>query len=157
MDGRIRVGGSPDELERLSKDSSVAKVARRDLPAALAAGDPGATTVSATLWAARAAGIEVIATGGIGGVHLGEHDVSADLVEMARTPATLVCSGPKSIVALPVPLNEVSSAPALINWRFYSGSKVVLVLRAVFRLLLRLRFMFVVPRCGLDVCRTAIK
>jgi pseudouridine-5'-phosphate glycosidase len=50
------------------------------------------------LWAAAAAGIEVAATGGIGGVHLGSGDVSADLLELARTPGTLVCSGPKSIV-----------------------------------------------------------
>jgi pseudouridine-5'-phosphate glycosidase len=77
---------------------SAAKVARRDLPAALAGGHLGATTVSATVWAARAGGIEVVATGGIGGVHPGTGDVSADLLELARTPVTLVCSGPKSIV-----------------------------------------------------------
>jgi pseudouridine-5'-phosphate glycosidase len=54
--------------------------------------------VSATLWAAHHAGIEVAATGGIGGVHPGSGDVSADLIELGRTPGTLVCAGPKSIV-----------------------------------------------------------
>jgi pseudouridine-5'-phosphate glycosidase len=58
----------------------------------------GGTTVSATLWAANRAGIEVMATGGIGGVHPGSGDVSADLLELARTAGTVVCSGPKSIL-----------------------------------------------------------
>jgi pseudouridine-5'-phosphate glycosidase len=77
----------------------VVKVARRDLPAAVAGGSLGATTVSATIWCAHRAGIVVSATGGIGGVHPGlRPDVSADLLELARTPVLLVCSGPKSIV-----------------------------------------------------------
>jgi pseudouridylate synthase len=98
-DGRIRVGLSSDEVDRLaSPGADVAKVARRDYPAAVAGGGLGATTVSATLWAAHRAGIEVMATGGVGGVHPGTWDVSADLLEMARTPGTVVCSGPKSIV-----------------------------------------------------------
>jgi pseudouridine-5'-phosphate glycosidase len=58
----------------------------------------GATTVSATLWVAHRAGIDVMTTGGIGGVHVGSGDVSADLLELSRTPGTVVCSGPKSIV-----------------------------------------------------------
>src|SRR4030095_15276332 len=75
------------------------KVARRDLPAACARGVPRATTVSATIWAARRAGGPPGATGGVGGVHPGERpDVSADLLELTRTPGLLVCSGPKSIV-----------------------------------------------------------
>ena len=74
------------------------KVARRDLPMAVATGALGATTVSATIWAAHKAGIVVSATGGIGGVHPGDGDVSADLLELARTPVFLVCSGPKSII-----------------------------------------------------------
>jgi pseudouridine-5'-phosphate glycosidase len=65
---------------------------------AVVGGHFGATTVSAALWAAAKAGIEVTATGGIGGVHLGSGDVSADLLELAENPGTLVCSGPKSIV-----------------------------------------------------------
>ncbi len=96
--GALRLGATEQELEHLSSGRAAVKVARRDLPMALAGGRLGATTVSATLWAARAAGIEVAATGGIGGVHPGSGDVSADLLELARTPGTLVCSGPKSIV-----------------------------------------------------------
>jgi pseudouridine-5'-phosphate glycosidase len=94
--GCLRVGASDAALDRILKGGAV-KVARRDLPMALATGALGGTTVSATLWAASAAGIEVAATGGIGGVHPGSGDVSADLLELARTPGTLVCSGPKSI------------------------------------------------------------
>lgn len=96
--GAVRVGAPRRDLERLATGSEVAKVARRDLPAAVAGGGLGATTVSAMLWAAHRAGIEVAATGGIGGVHRRSGDVSADLVELSRTPGLLVCSGPKSIV-----------------------------------------------------------
>lgn len=95
--GRLRVGATDRELDRLL-NGDAAKVARRDLPLALASGGLGGTTVSATLWAASRAGIEVLATGGIGGVHPGSGDVSADLLELARTPGTVVCSGPKSIL-----------------------------------------------------------
>jgi pseudouridine-5'-phosphate glycosidase len=97
--GRIRVGLTDTEVEEFADpDAEVAKVARRDYPAAVAGGGLGATTVSATLWTAHRAGIEVMATGGIGGVHPGSGDVSADLLEMARVPGFVVCSGPKSIV-----------------------------------------------------------
>jgi pseudouridylate synthase len=96
--GAVRVGMSLDELEALANDPTTAKVARRDLPVAVSRGEPGATTVSATLWAAHRAGIAVAATGGIGGVHPRSGDVSADLTELARTLGVLVCSGPKSIV-----------------------------------------------------------
>ncbi len=96
--GEVRVGLSAAELERFCEPEGIAKVARRDLPMAIAGGGLGATTVSTTIWAARAAGIAVGATGGIGGVHPGTGDVSADLLELARTPILLVCSGPKSIV-----------------------------------------------------------
>jgi pseudouridine-5'-phosphate glycosidase len=98
-DGRIRVGLTEEEIEEFADPrSNVAKVARRDYPAAVAGGGLGATTVSATLWASHRAGIDVMATGGIGGVHPGSGDVSADLLEMARVPGFVVCSGPKSIV-----------------------------------------------------------
>ncbi|MGE5459943.1 MAG: pseudouridine-5'-phosphate glycosidase, partial [Solirubrobacterales bacterium] len=96
--GEVRVGLSAAELERFCDPEGIAKVARRDLPMVVAGGGLGATTVSTTIWAARAAGISVGATGGIGGVHPGTGDVSADLLELARTPVLLVCSGPKSIV-----------------------------------------------------------
>jgi pseudouridine-5'-phosphate glycosidase len=98
VDGSLKVGLSPGELERFAEPGKAVKVARRDLPMAVATGALGATTVSATIWAAHAAGIVVGATGGIGGVHPGDGDVSADLLELARTPVLLVCSGPKSII-----------------------------------------------------------
>jgi pseudouridylate synthase len=99
LDGRVIVGLSDRELETFAEPGRAEKVARRDLPAACARGGPGATTVSATIWAAARAGIHVGATGGIGGVHPRDRpDVSADLVELSRTPGLLVCGGPKSIV-----------------------------------------------------------
>ena len=99
MDGVIRVGLADEEVARFADPAAaVAKVARRDFPAAIVGGGMGATTVSAALWAAHRAGIEIMATGGIGGVHPGTGDVSADLLEMARVPGFVVCSGPKSIV-----------------------------------------------------------
>lgn len=97
-EGAVRVGLSDAELERFCDPRDITKVARRDLPAAVAGGGLGATTVSTTIWAAHAAGIRVAATGGIGGIHPGTGDVSADLLELAVTPIVLVCSGPKSIV-----------------------------------------------------------
>ena len=99
LGGEVVVGLTDDELDVFSEPGRADKVARRDLPAACARGGPGATTVSATIWAAARARFGVSATGGVGGVHPGEWpDVSADLLELARTPGLLVCSGPKSIV-----------------------------------------------------------
>lgn len=103
IDGAVRVGLERTELERVGMPDVATKVARRDLPAAVASGAVGATTVSATIWATHRAGIAICATGGVGGVHPATAnertlDVSADLLELARTPALLVCSGPKSIV-----------------------------------------------------------
>lgn len=100
------VGADERQLDRLMTDRP-AKVARRDLPMAVAGDGLGGTTVSATLWAAHHAGIEVVATGGIGGVHRAGGDVSADLVELARTPRTVVCSGPKSILDLGATLERL--------------------------------------------------
>ena len=99
VDGSVTVGLSDAQLDRFTEPGAATKVARRDYPLAMAAGELGATTVSATIWAAAKAGIVVSATGGIGGVHPGnDPDVSADLFELARTPGLLVCSGPKSII-----------------------------------------------------------
>jgi pseudouridylate synthase len=103
LDRDVVVGLTGPELEAFTEPGRVDKVARRDVPAACASDRPGATTVSATIWAAARAGIAVSATGGIGGSHPGARpgnvmDVSADLVELSRTPGLLVCSGPKSIV-----------------------------------------------------------
>jgi pseudouridine-5'-phosphate glycosidase len=99
LDGNVVAGLTGPELEVFTEPGRAEKVARRDLPAACARGGPGSTTVSATIWAAARTGIAVSATGGIGGVHPGaQPDVSADLLELSRTPGLLVCSGPKSIV-----------------------------------------------------------
>jgi pseudouridine-5'-phosphate glycosidase len=99
VEGAVRIGLTGSDLARFVTGGDVVKVARRDVPVAVASGTLGATTVSATIWAANAAGISVAATGGIGGVHPGDRlDVSADLLELARTPVLLVSSGPKSIV-----------------------------------------------------------
>ncbi|WP_207459140.1 pseudouridine-5'-phosphate glycosidase [Azospirillum sp. SYSU D00513] len=104
LDGRIRIGLDDEALERLATGGpSVMKLSRRDLPVALANGAIGATTVAATMIAARLAGITVFATGGIGGVHRGAEtsfDVSADLTELARTGVCVVCAGAKSILDL---------------------------------------------------------
>jgi pseudouridine-5'-phosphate glycosidase len=97
--GAVVVGLGAEDLQRFAEPGTATKVARRDIPVAVAGGLAGATTVSATIWAAAKAGITVGATGGIGGVHPGsDPDVSADLWELARTPGILVCSGPKSII-----------------------------------------------------------
>jgi pseudouridine-5'-phosphate glycosidase len=99
VDGAPIVGLSEAQLARFFEPGAAVKVARRDLPSVCVSGALGATTVSATIWAAARTGVDVAATGGIGGVHPGESpDVSADLLELARTPGLLVCSGPKSIV-----------------------------------------------------------
>ena len=99
MDGSVTVGLSHPQLARFAQPGAADKVARRDVPLSMAQGGLGATTVSATIWAAAKAGVAVAATGGIGGVHPGRGpDVSADLMELARTPGLLVCSGPKSII-----------------------------------------------------------
>jgi pseudouridine-5'-phosphate glycosidase len=105
--GRILIGLSDDHLEALAtaEPGSVMKAARPSLAAALSRDGWGATTVSATMIAANAAGIRVMATGGIGGVHRGAiggpsptFDISSDLEELARTPVAVVCAGPKAIL-----------------------------------------------------------
>ncbi|MCA9706114.1 MAG: pseudouridine-5'-phosphate glycosidase [Myxococcales bacterium] len=104
MEGRIRVGLRPAELEALARDPHARKLSRRDLAAALAGGWRGGTTVAATMLCADRAGIRVFATGGIGGVHRGGEtsmDVSADLDELARTPVAVVCAGCKAILDIP--------------------------------------------------------
>ncbi|WP_431859453.1 pseudouridine-5'-phosphate glycosidase [Azospirillum sp.] len=118
LDGRIRVGLSDDDLERLATGTDVWKLSRRDLPVALATGADGATTVAATMIAAALAGIAVFATGGIGGVHRGAEtsfDISADLDELARTSVCVVCAGAKSVLDLPKTLEylETRGVPVL--------------------------------------------
>lgn len=104
LDGRIRVGLTREEIERLATEKGVLKVSRRDLAWALAGGRAGATTVSATMLAAARAGIDVFATGGIGGVHRGStetSDISADLSELAATSVCVVSAGAKAILDIP--------------------------------------------------------
>lgn len=103
--GKIHIGLTPDQLSYLAvlPGEEVRKCSRRDLPLAVAKGENGATTVAGTMILAHLAGIPVFATGGIGGVHRGHpFDVSADLAELGRTPVTVVCSGPKAILDLPL-------------------------------------------------------
>jgi pseudouridine-5'-phosphate glycosidase len=104
MDGKIKIGLTDDDLERLASSENVVKVSRRDLAAVLARGEIGATTVAATMIAAEQAGIRFFVTGGIGGVHRGFEetlDVSADLEELVRTNVTVICAGAKAILDLP--------------------------------------------------------
>lgn len=101
MDGKIKIGLNEQELEAFATNGQVEKVSRRDFAYILASGKIGATTVAATMIGAAIAGIEVFATGGIGGVHReGENsmDVSADLTELAQTNVAVVCAGVKSIL-----------------------------------------------------------
>jgi len=104
LDGRIRVGLAPAELERLGDARGVVKASGRDLAAALVREGTAGTTVSATMRVASLAGIEVFATGGVGGVHRGAEetfDISADLSELGRTETAVVCAGVKSILDIP--------------------------------------------------------
>lgn len=112
LDGRIRVGLDTAELERVARDERIAKAGARDVPVLIATGASGATTVAGTMYCARLAGIELFATGGIGGVHRGASstfDVSADLHELARTPVAVVCSGAKSILDVPATLETLET------------------------------------------------
>jgi pseudouridylate synthase len=104
LDGTLHVGLTDAELTQLARATGVAKLSRADLAVCLATGGTGSTTVAATMIAARAAGISVFATGGIGGVHRGVEvslDISADLQELAQTPVTVVAAGAKAILDLP--------------------------------------------------------
>jgi pseudouridine-5'-phosphate glycosidase len=112
LDGRICIGLADDELERLAGSTEVAKVSRADLPAVLADGTSGATTVAATRICAALAGIRVFGTGGLGGVHRGAEtsfDISADLQELGRTPVAVVCAGAKAILDLPKTLEVLET------------------------------------------------
>jgi pseudouridine-5'-phosphate glycosidase len=103
LNGVPTVGLTDSQIESLAQSSGVRKASRRDLGAAVALKQTAATTVSATMALAHAAGVRVFATGGIGGAHTGAEpfDISADLTELARTPVLVVCAGAKSILHLP--------------------------------------------------------
>ncbi len=117
--GRLKAGLSKEEIEYLGKTGrAVAKASRRDLPALVARGADGATTVTTTMMIAYMAGIKIFATGGIGGVHRGAEvtmDISADLEELAQTPVMVVCAGAKSILDLGLTLEylETKGVPVI--------------------------------------------
>lgn len=101
LNGQLCVGLNQDQLSHIGENHNIKKISIRDLPIAVAQRWDGATTVAATLRIAHRAGIQVFATGGIGGVHRGSlPDVSADLPELARTPLVVVCSGAKIVLDL---------------------------------------------------------
>ncbi len=118
LEGQIRVGLTADEIHMLAqfKPDQIRKCSRRDLPLVIGLKSNGATTVAGTMIAAHMAGIEIFATGGIGGVHRGHpQDVSADLIELGRTPVAVVCAGAKSILDLPLTLEvlETQGVPVI--------------------------------------------
>lgn len=112
MGGKIHLGLEPETLDTLGQARNVAKLSRADLAMCLAQGGIGATTVAATMICAARAGIEVFATGGIGGVHRGAEDsfdISADLRELAHTPVNVVAAGAKAILDLPKTLEVLET------------------------------------------------
>lgn len=118
LNGTLRAGLDDSELEALAKAKGVAKLSRADIAACIAMGGTGATTVAATMIAARLAGVHVFATGGIGGVHKGAElsfDISADLMELAQTPVTVVAAGAKAILDIPKTLEvlETQGVPVI--------------------------------------------
>ncbi|HVR96847.1 MAG TPA: pseudouridine-5'-phosphate glycosidase [Thermoanaerobaculia bacterium] len=105
LSGQVRAGLEDSDLEHLAGSPDVWKASRRDFPVLMAQRRDGATTVAGAMIAAHWAGVRVLATGGIGGVHRGRAgDVSADLPELARTPVLVVCAGAKAILDLPATL-----------------------------------------------------
>jgi pseudouridine-5'-phosphate glycosidase len=128
--GKIKIGLNEDELELLVNNDHIVKASKRDLSYVITEKLNAGTTVAATLFCAEAVGIRVFATGGIGGVHRGnEQDISADLIELSRTPMAVVCAGAKAILDLPRTLEflETHSIP-IVGYRtdslpaFYSAS-----------------------------------
>ena len=116
--GMVHIGLEEAGLMRLAQATAVMKLSRADLAVCLASGRTGSTTVAATMICAHLAGIGVFATGGIGGVHRGAEwsfDVSADLLELARTPVTVVAAGAKAILDLPKTLEvlETQGVPVI--------------------------------------------
>jgi pseudouridine-5'-phosphate glycosidase len=118
LEGVLYIGLEEDQLATLAQAKGVAKLSRADMAACIAMAGTGATTVAATMIAARIAGIAVFATGGIGGVHKGAEesfDISADLMELAQTPVTVVAAGAKAIldVAKTLEVLETQGVPVI--------------------------------------------
>jgi pseudouridine-5'-phosphate glycosidase len=111
LDGQLRVGVTGQELEYLATAKDIRKTSRRDLPVVVARGGDGATTVAATATIAAWAGIQVFATGGIGGVHREPpFDISNDLPVLASAPVAVVCAGAKAILDLRATLEWLETA-----------------------------------------------
>lgn len=121
--GAPTVGLNDAQLEELARAADVLKASRRDMGAAVALKRTAATTVSATMALAHAAGVRVFATGGIGGAHRDAEpfDISADLTELARTPVLVVCAGAKSILHLPRTL-EILETLGVPVWGFRTAA-----------------------------------
>lgn len=116
MDGQFCVGLSSDQIEKLGSSDGVKKVSLRDIGVALSKETLGATTVATTMFIAEKAGIQIFATGGLGGVHRGDSgDVSADLTALGTIPVTVVSAGVKAILDLPRTLEflETLGVPVL--------------------------------------------
>ncbi|MDV3426389.1 MAG: pseudouridine-5'-phosphate glycosidase [Bacillota bacterium] len=112
LNGRLKAGLTPDEIEYLGKSKNVLKSSRRDIPFIVAKGLDGATTVASTMIVAALAGIKIFATGGIGGVHRKAQetfDISADLDELANTDVAVICAGAKSILDLGLTLEYLET------------------------------------------------
>lgn len=118
LNGKLKVGLTPEEIEYLGKAKDVIKTSRRDIPFIVAKDADGATTVASTMIIAALAGIKVFATGGIGGVHRGAQetfDISADLEELSQTDVAVVCAGAKSILDIGLTLEylETNGVPVI--------------------------------------------
>ncbi|MDY4490834.1 MAG: pseudouridine-5'-phosphate glycosidase [Candidatus Faecousia sp.] len=117
--GRLKAGLTPEQIEYFGKKGrAIAKASRRDLAVLCARGEDGATTVTTTMIIAHMAGINIFATGGIGGVHRGAEttmDISADLEELGHTPVMVICAGAKSILDLGLTLEylETKGVPVI--------------------------------------------
>lgn len=112
IDGMIHVGLDAAQLELLARSKDVVKASGRDLAAVIVTGGSAGTTVSATMRIAALAGIDIFATGGVGGVHRGADqtfDISADLTELGQTGTTVVCAGVKSILDIPKTLEYIET------------------------------------------------
>lgn len=112
MEGKLKVGLTVEEIEHFAKNDDIVKVSRRDIPFIIAKKLNGATTVAATMIIASLAGIKVFVTGGIGGVHRGAQqsfDISADLMELAKTDVAVVCAGAKSILDIGLTLEYLET------------------------------------------------
>ena len=110
LQGRMTIGLTANQIQDLGQNKTARKCSVRDLGIVVGLGLDGSTTVATTMWIAQRAGIQVFATGGIGGVHRGHpFDVSADLTELSRTAVTVVCAGAKALLDLPLTFEHLET------------------------------------------------